>query len=67
MSDTIDRQNDFFEDIDIYHDSFDCNECGGFGIENFRYDRTVANGEVWNCKKCNAELLTMEQPNEDNY
>lgn len=63
----IDRMNDFFEDIDFYYDSFNCNECGNSGVENFIYDRTVANGEIWFCEKCNTELLTSEQPNEDNY
>lgn len=30
-----DRINDFFENIDFYYDSFNCNECGNSGVENF--------------------------------
>lgn len=59
--------NSFFGDLDDYMDSFECNECGSHGQKEFIYNRTVANGEVWTCKNCNAELLVNEEPNEDNY
>lgn len=58
---------DYFTDLDVYEYEFECNECGNSGIENFNYMRTVANGEVWRCRTCKNELLTMNKPNEDNY
>lgn len=61
------KVKDLFEDFGKYQLEFDCNECGNNGEDNFSYDRTVANGEVWYCKECNKELLITEKPNEDDY
>jgi len=38
---------------------------GEEGQDNFNYDRTVSNGEVWSCDNCNNEILIFEKPNED--
>jgi len=60
------RKN-YFKDHETYLESFQCGVCGTPDQEQFIYDRTVANGEVWICKNCNEELLVNEEPNEDNY
>jgi len=40
----------------------------GIGAKKtFNYIRTVANGEVYWCKRCKTENLVSEKPNEDNY
>lgn len=57
----------FFEDIDKWENSFECNICGELDHNNFVYDRTVANGEVWHCSNCQNEIVVNEKPNEDNY
>ena len=59
--------NDFEEKIHEYENSFNCNECGEDKKEGFTYDRTVSNGEIWNCKNCKTELVTPEEPNEDKF
>jgi transcription elongation factor Elf1 len=56
---------DFFKDIDEYEKQFYCNECGEH--QYFNYDRTVSNGEIWNCGNCETELIVNEKPNEDDY
>lgn len=48
-------------------DSFRCGECGVEERKNFFYDRTVANGEVWYCRKCNNQTMVSEEPKEENY
>lgn len=58
---------DWFKDMDKWVEDFHCNECGNTEYESFRYDRTVANGEVWICAFCNNEVLVDEQPNQDDY
>lgn len=63
----IDKSKDFFKDLDRYENQFYTNECDCEGKDNFAYDRTVANGEVWHCTKHNIEIMTDEQPREDNY
>lgn len=61
------NNRDYFKDIEEWLESFECNECGVLNKGYFSYDRTVANGEVWTCRVCRAELLINEEPNEDNY
>lgn len=58
---------DFDKDMEQYEESLYCNECGNDDENTFNYNRTVANGEVWNCKICNKENLTPEKPNADLY
>jgi len=57
----------YLEDLDNWENSFYCNECGCDKFTDFKYDRTVSNGEVWSCKNCNTETVVEEKPNEDNY
>lgn len=54
-------------DLKDYNESFECKECGNDDIALFKYDRTVANGEVWICQSCKAERLTPHEPKEENY
>lgn len=58
---------DFFKCLEEYNDQLFCRECGNDSKRTFVYSRTVANGEVWLCKKCKMEKLCSEKPNEDNY
>jgi len=57
----------YFDDLTKYENDFNCNECGFEGISEFGFERKVSNGEVWNCKHCNAEKVVGHKPNEDNY
>jgi len=57
----------YFKDLEEWEMSFECNNCGELEQENFTYDRTVSNGEVWICKNCKTEHLVSEKPNEDDY
>ena len=57
---------DYFNDIEEWENSFYCN-CGYDTFEYFNYQRTVPNGEVWDCQNCGSELLVRVQPNEDDY
>ena len=58
---------EYFEDMDEWEDSFSCSNCGEIDPNEFIYQRTVANGEVWCCKNCKTETLVNDQPNEDDY
>lgn len=60
----IDR---YLEDLEKWENSFHCNECGCNEMEDFNYQRTVANGEGWVCKQCKTETIQGNKPNEDNY
>jgi hypothetical protein len=53
------------EDFEKYELQFECNNCNAFDQENFSYEGTVSNGEVWLCKFCKNEILVNERPNED--
>ena len=57
----------YFDDLEKWENSFYCNECGCDEVKDFAYDRTVANGEVWHCKRCKTETVQGNKPNEDNY
>ena len=61
----VTKENDFFADLDEYEKQFYCNECGE--DKNFKYDRNVSNGEIWNCANCNAKMILNKKPNEDDY
>jgi transcription elongation factor Elf1 len=59
---------DFDKDLQRYESQLYCTDCGNDKVDKtFIYNRTVANGEVWNCKECGKENLTDEKPNADNY
>lgn len=58
---------DFSIDMEKWEETFICNECGCDGHLNFRYVRTVANGEVWQCKNCSQEILVDDKPDEYKY
>ena len=58
---------EYFEDIEEWENSFECNNCYEHEQENFVYDRTVSNGEVWHCKNCKTGILVNKEPNEDDY
>jgi hypothetical protein len=58
---------DYFEDLEKCENGFYCNECGCDKNTDFIYDRSVANGEVWHCKRCKTETIVDDKPNEDNY
>jgi len=62
-----DIEKDFDKDMERYEESLYCSECGNDDKKTFNYSRTVANGEVWNCKICDKENLTPEKPNADLY
>ena len=57
----------YFEDLQNYEDELYCSNCGNDSKKTFNYARTVANGEVYWCKRCKTENLVNEKPNEDNY
>lgn len=57
----------YFEDLQNYEDELYCSNCGNDSKKTFNYVRTVANGEVYWCKRCKTENLVNEKPNEDNY
>jgi hypothetical protein len=38
--------NEYFDDLDKWRNSFECNCCGELNQDNFAYERTVSNGEV---------------------
>ena len=57
---------DYDKDLDKWENSFYCNECGRDEMKDFKYDRSVANGEVWHCT-CGHEVMVDHKPNEDNY
>jgi predicted SprT family Zn-dependent metalloprotease len=57
----------YFEDLQNYEDELYCSNCGNDSKKTFNYIRTVANGEVYWCKRCKTENLVSEKPNEDNY
>ena len=54
--------NNYLEEIEEWENSFECNECGNNDHNNYIYDRTVANGEVWHCKDCGNEIMVEEMP-----
>ena len=58
---------DYFNDLDKWELSFSCNECGSYEKNDFSYERTIANGEVWHCKHCHNEILVNQEPNQDDY
>ena len=59
---------DYNEDLKEWENSFNCGYCGIEGThKDFTYQRTVANGEVWECRNCNKETLVAEKQNEDDY
>lgn len=49
--------------ISDYESEFNCN-CGDKA--NLTFDRSVSNGEIWNCS-CGLEIITSHKPNEDNF
>ena len=49
--------NNYLEEIEEWEESFGCNECGNNDYNNYTYDRTVSNGEVWHCKDCGNEIM----------
>lgn len=55
----------FLKEMQDYEDSKFCKDCGDNSKITFVYQRTVANGEVWFCKKCKTENLTNLEPKED--
>jgi hypothetical protein len=57
----------YFDDLAKWENCFYCNECGCDKITDFVYDRTVANGEVWQCRQCKTETVVGDMPNEDRY
>lgn len=57
----------YFDDLEEYENDLYCSECGNDSKATFTYSRTVANGEVWYCKRCQKENLTLNKPNEDDY
>ena len=56
------EMNNYLEEIEEWENSFECNECGNNDHNNYIYDRTVANGEVWHCKDCGNEIMVEEMP-----
>lgn len=61
------KADDYEAVLEEYEESLYCTECGNDSKKTFIYQRTVANGEVWFCKKCKKENLTNEKPKEDDY
>ncbi len=59
--------NKYYDAIDKYYNSFDCSGCGNGDDKKFTYSRRVANGEVWVCKICKTDCVTLDKPNEDNF
>lgn len=59
--------NKYFEDLEKWENSFYCNECGCDERSDFYYTRSVANGDVYVCRKCKTETVFGNKPNEDNY
>lgn len=57
---------DYLKDIEDWESSFCCN-CGEDTFEKFTWQRSVSNGEVWECEDCGSECLVDHQPNEDDY
>lgn len=57
----------YFEDLQNYEDELYCSRCGNESKKTFTYSRTVANGEVFFCRRCKEENLVGNKPNEDDY
>jgi len=57
----------FKKAINRYKNQFYSYDCDCVGKSKFIYSRTVANGEVWYCKKHNTEIMTDEEPREENF
>lgn len=57
----------YFKDLKKWENSFYCNECDLDNINNFAYERTCANSDIFICKGCNNTILPGIKPNEDNY
>lgn len=58
----------FENDEEDYYNSLECNNCSNNNTNNtLIYSRTVSNGEVWYCKLCKTENVTLSKPNEDDY
>lgn len=47
-----------------YLNQFECSDCSNSGQDNFSYERTVANGEIWHCHQCDKELIIDEEKEE---
>lgn len=58
------KERNYEDDLEDWEQEFGCSQCGN---DLLQYERTVANGEVWICKKCNNENLLNHKPNPDNY
>lgn len=58
------KKKNYYKDLEKYDDEIYCNTCGSVDVY---YQRSVANGEVWECKLCGQEVLTSHKPNEDDY
>lgn len=43
------------QDMELWHNEFNCFDCGMTGEGNFAYERCVANGDVYTCKNCGKE------------
>lgn len=56
--------DNYIKKIEEWEDSFVCMNCDALDHTDFYYDRTVANGEVWNCKHCGEETMVDEMPKE---
>ena len=56
------------KDLQQYEDSLYCTDCGNDKVDKtFIYSRTVANGEIWDCRECGKENMSNQKPNPDNY
>jgi hypothetical protein len=60
------NMEDYLKAIEKWESEFNCN-CGEDTFENFTYDRSVSNGEIWTCCNCCLDLVVSKQPNEDNF
>jgi len=58
---------DFDTDIEKYENELYCSMCGNDDKKTFIYDRSVANGEIWNCKDCGKENIVNHEPKADDY
>lgn len=59
------QQVDYATAFKEWEEEFVCEECGNHGTNNFIYQRTVANCEVWGCKNCKTELLVTNMPKDE--
>jgi hypothetical protein len=60
----IEPKESFETLLDNWQNSFSCSECDNQDFNNFTYQRTVANGEVWRCEHCKTESVVGNQPKE---